>query len=209
MSKTTNEIDYLAILELFTADDELGRYILTEPFIHEHLAAATNGHIACVLDRSLVDLPDNEPDEKFPNVTSVYPKDLPEPLIVDPALLHNAECEEALRLRVDCDRCDGGGEHECRCGDEHECGICKGLGTVGPPAPIALLSGKPFNYSYLRIIREAAKIAGSPEVRYFACGPDNVSVFEFDKVRCAVMPMRSDSIKREYPELLGLSAATT
>lgn len=29
-----------------------------------------------------------------------------------------------------CDTCDGTGEHECDCGDTHECGACDGSGKL-------------------------------------------------------------------------------
>jgi DnaJ-class molecular chaperone len=31
----------------------------------------------------------------------------------------------------ECPECNGEGEHECDCGDLHECGFCDGTGVVG------------------------------------------------------------------------------
>lgn len=28
----------------------------------------------------------------------------------------------------ECDECDGSGRHTCECGDEHDCGYCRGTG---------------------------------------------------------------------------------
>jgi hypothetical protein len=41
-----------------------------------------------------------------------------------------------LKGLVDCEECDGSGEHECECGDVHECHACDGSGFQEGSSPI-------------------------------------------------------------------------
>lgn len=41
-----------------------------------------------------------------------------------------AEYLSEIAVDEDCENCDGTGEHECDCGDVHDCHECNGSGTL-------------------------------------------------------------------------------
>lgn len=47
------------------------------------------------------------------------------------------ECCGGVGKVAPCETCEGSGEHECECGDSHECGDCKGDGYIRMSSPRA------------------------------------------------------------------------
>ncbi len=194
--------DYAKILSLFVTHEQ-SRFDLGEPFYWEDLATATNGHAAAVVDASLVSFPPNDKDKKVPNVKAIIPTDIPEGIEIELAKLRSEALAKDIGKQSDCPQCEGEGGHYCSCGDYHNCAECDGDGVIGPPKPNARLNGKPFNYEYINTIRRAAEMTGAATVRYSDCGKGKVSVFDFDKVRCVLMPLNERKLNvAEIPELL-------
>ncbi len=106
-------------LKKFCADRDDIRYHLCEPCTVGDYTYATNGHL--IIRSPKFD--GVEENSKFPSMDKVFDKaGMPGDFVPVPTM--------AMPLPKDCDHCEGRGEHECTCGDNHECHYCDGTGKV-------------------------------------------------------------------------------
>lgn len=100
----------------------------TVPFVVGGFRYATDGKILVRIATTDADTP--EPPCNPTGVCDHLPEvvrmiDMP---IIPPAEMEKCrECKGTGHFKI-CDKCDGTGEHECDCGDFHDCGYCNGTG---------------------------------------------------------------------------------
>lgn len=106
-------------LQRFCADEETDpRPYLWKPWSRSAYTYASNAKILVRVPR-LSDVAEND---KVPAADKLMEDTktgewMPVPIIAAP-------------VTANCKTCHGRGNHECSCGDAHECGTCKGEGTV-------------------------------------------------------------------------------
>lgn len=194
---------YEEILNLFTTT-ETSRYTLSIPFYFDEWAVATDGHVAAIVDRSLVpELPEYKGTP--PNIKLIMPTSIAPGINIPTSVLVNEDAEKAQAdyqiaranyEEKECPKCEGTGVCECDCGDEHDCPKCDGEGFLGeaePKKPIEhffSLHGRAFAYKPLAKVRRAAEALGVAEIEFSNGGPNNVAVFRFDALTVLAMPAR-------------------
>ena len=128
-------------LKKFCADEDDPRFYLHVPCTRGEYTYATNGHLL-IRAPKIDGVAENE---KFPDMDVVFAKAgnaggyLPVP-------------EMKMPEPKECDRCDGTGEHECTCGDEHGCHYCDGTGKV-PNTDAVSIGGTFFAKRYIAAIQ--------------------------------------------------------
>ncbi len=104
------------------------RLLLSRPWQIGSHVMATNGYLLVSVTGSGFTPAPADVTERFLKVMT-----LANPSLM--AALDAAEIREWLGSPVgdvaeECEVCDGRGQHECDCGDEHDCHACKGDGTI-------------------------------------------------------------------------------
>ena len=104
------------------------RYGINEPFVVGGFRYATDGKLAVRVPA------DGEPDADYKIKLPRKIGELFKPAAVEwllwPAVEVCGNCNGSGVVLGDCDMCSGTGDHECSCGDKHECGYCEGDGKV-------------------------------------------------------------------------------
>lgn len=129
-------------LHQFCAGEDDVRYYIHQPWSRGEWTYATNGYIIVRVAR----LADVDENEKAPNAEKIFADSKQTEFIPVP------EC--AMPEDVECDTCDGDGEHECgKCDNKHECGDCDGEGMVQAPATFVDVGNAKFADIYLAMIQ--------------------------------------------------------
>ncbi len=201
---TTTEINYDKVFQMFTSDDDL-RKNFNHPFRQDGRYYATDAHSLIFMPVTDANLPYAEQDA--PNAKAVIPVERTmsieinideldgrlEPEFIDEEIMEEVEKE--------CSECDGEKDHECSCGDVHECTNCGGTGKetdevlkkTGRQIPDDnanyLMFDVFYKYKQLRRLVDACKLLGCETITKVFGGKTNGNLFICGKVTILVMPV--------------------
>ena len=112
---------------------EKARSWMAQPFAIGAFTYATNGHVAIRVDGNVaLDVPD-APKSIEGLFAEAVEREFVSFASVDAEPIKPKRCDQCSGhgYTIECDVCDGEGEHECdnaRCGCVHDCGSCRGKG---------------------------------------------------------------------------------
>ncbi len=187
--------DYARALSLFTTN-ERSRYDLSKPFVIDGSVYATNGHIA-------IKIPADQytPDElsvNHPQAFKLWEQDemLDTPVVVEVSVMQTKALDKLADADEECG-CEGGLCSACDCGTSHDCGDCDGTETVYIyPYPTVDWNVSQFNYRYIRIVAQAAKMLGNTSLTITRREENGRWLLSGKNVDFAVMPQRHGSVPR-------------
>lgn len=209
-------------LEPFCSKDE-NRASISEPFSHGEYTFATDGRVIIQVDSA--DNPaepyrsqEPGPDGRYTHgvaleaVRQVGKWDHAEitdwlPVTLPPPVFEQCdECEGTGKLKKrKCEECEGDGRCECDCGNEHDCGFCRGNGYIkvesAEPCKNCAGTGKLGKTQEIEVGSAVvsslflALIAALPNPQIFRATDERTAIpFRCDGGTGYVMPMRRGSL---------------
>ena len=187
------------IIQSFCGDDELRETMMNPHFEPDtKQIIATNKHVLIVAPDKYFD-GKYETNKAFPNWQAVMPKQSELPLFK--LKTHDILAEVALIPLVDifdtCRFCQGGGTHQCTCGDMHDCAPCQGTGedsykVIGKELPHTTrfkIKGIAYSCKYINQIAEVAERLCIDEIPIYAQYERKPFLVMLDEIKIMIMPL--------------------
>lgn len=129
---------YDTLLQQCCAEEDIGRYCLTNPHSDGQKVCATDGHIMAIVPLAACEN-SYQAQKHFPTLPAFVTLDRLRPYVLPTLSETLAEELRAAAETQECSRCEGTGQCVCECGDEQECGECEGSGDICPVVRVSFM----------------------------------------------------------------------